>query len=116
MNTLFDGLDALLTDLPRLEVLVNNPQLEKIAKLGDAFTDGRIDAVTKFLPLLENVPKAETLDRLAISLEKLPPAEEMEQMITLLGNIPNPSQLGEMVDLLKTLTGFLGAMKAADAP
>lgn len=114
VNHALETIQDLLQHLPRLERLVADSRLERIAKLGEAFEDGRIDRLLGFIPLLANVPENQTLVDIANMrpyLARIPSSAELQALTAKLDRLPSPEQLEELVKLLKGVADFAAAMR-----
>ena len=109
-----ESMNRFLEELPRIERIVTNGTLEKVAKLhvlADAMNDGKIDRLLNFMPLLANLPENSVLvdiENMRPLLAQMPTREELKALVE---RLPSVEKLDEMVRLLKEVDGFLAALK-----
>ena len=109
-----ESMNRFLDELPRIEAIMTNGTLEKVARLhvlADAMEDGKIDKLLGFIPLLKNVPDNNTLVDLANMRPLLAQIPTRQEISALVERLPSPEKLDEMVKLLREMTGFLAALK-----
>lgn len=100
LTKIIDDLPRLEELLPRLERIIANPTIEKIARLTDFIEDGRVDRLEHLVPLLQNIPENSTLVDIA-------------NMKPYLANLPSHEELRELIELMRELRNFMGALKGA---
>lgn len=109
-----ESMNRFLDELPRIERIVTNGTLEKVAKLhvlADAMEDGKIDKLLAFIPLLKNVPDNSTLVDLVNMrplLAQIPSSAELKALVE---KLPALEKLDELIVLLKGMQEFLVALK-----
>ena len=109
-----DSINRFLEELPRIERIITNGTLERVAKLhvlADAMEDGKIDKLLGFIPLLKNVPDNSTLVDLANMRPLLAQIPSREELKALVERLPSPEKLDELIVLLREMQGFLAALK-----
>ena len=109
-----ESMNRFLDELPRIEKILTDGTLEKVAKLhvlADAMNNGQIDKLLSFIPLLANVPSNNTLVDIANMKPFLAQMPTREELKALAERLPSPEKLDEMIVLLKEMNGFLAALK-----
>ena len=109
-----ESINRFLDEIPRIERIMTNSTLEKVARLSvlaDAMSDGKIDKLLSFIPLLQNVPSNNTLVDIANMKPYLAQMPTREELKAIAERLPSPEKLDEMIKLLKEMTGFLAALK-----
>ena len=109
-----ESMNRFLDELPRIEKIMTNGTLEKVAKLhvlADAINNGQIDKLLNFIPLLANVPDNKTLVDIANMRPLLAQMPTTTELKALTERLPTVEKLDEMVKLLKEVNGFLAALK-----
>ena len=109
-----ESMNRFLDELPRIERIMTNGTLEKVARLSvlaDAMEDGKIDKLIGFVPLLKNVPDNSTLVDLVNMRPLLAQMPSREELKALVEKLPSPEKMDELISLLKEVNGFLAALK-----
>lgn len=109
-----ESMNRFLDELPRIERIMVDGTLMKVAKLhvlADAMDDGKIDKLLGFIPLLKNVPDNNTLVDLVNMKPLLAQMPTRAEISALVERLPSTEKLDEMVELLKRVAGFLEALK-----
>ena len=109
-----ESINRFLEELPRIERIVTNGTLEKVAKLhvlADAVGEGKIDRLLNFMPLLTNLPENSTLVDIVNMKPLLAQMPSSSELKVLVEKLPSPEKLDELVKLLREMQGFLAALK-----
>lgn len=109
-----ESMNRFLDELPRIEKILADGTLEKVAKLhvlADAFENGTIERLVSFAPLLQNIPSNTLLVDIVNMRPLLAQMPTSAELKALADRLPTPEKLDEMIRLLTEVNGFLGALR-----
>lgn len=110
-----DTINRLLDALPRIEAILADPKVEKIAKLAeyiDTIDPEFVSKLESLIPVLRNLPSNTILVDIANMrpyLQRIPTSEEIRDLTS---RLPSQENMKSIVGALEDLKGFLEVLRA----